>query len=227
MNRRVLRSADRVWTAADFRELPRAAVSQALSRLAKSGEIERLRRGIYYRPRTTSFGATRPLAQAVIASAAAGAVFPAGTAAAHKLGLTTQVVGRPVVATTAKHAPTSVGPAVIVARRPGSRRTLVVIENALLEVLRRPRTASDLSDAATIAQVQSLLRTQCRFTKLAKAAMDDPPRVRAILGALGESIAEDAASVQMLRNSLNPTSRYGFGSFRKLPNAVAWGAIDA
>ncbi len=226
VKRRVECSRDRVWTAEDFRELPRTAVSQALSRLSRQGEIERVRKGVYYRPRTTAFGVTRPLGQAVIASAVDGSVFPTGTAAAHALGLTTQVVGRPVVATTAKHAPTSVGPALITARRPVSRRLLSATENSVLEVLRHPRVSSDLTDSGTVAQVQEVLRRHCRFPQLASVSMHEPPRVRAILGALGESIGADAASVHKLRQSLNTTTRYRFGHFRALANEYEWGGRD-
>lgn len=59
------------------------------------------------------------------------------------------------------------------------------------------------------------------FERLAIAARIGPPRVRAMLGALGERLGGHAAAVERLRGSLNPLSRYEFGIYAHLPNASA------
>jgi hypothetical protein len=51
---------DRLWTFSDFATLPTYAVAKTLSRLAVEGVVRRVRKGIYYRPETTRFGATKP-----------------------------------------------------------------------------------------------------------------------------------------------------------------------
>jgi len=43
---RVYRGGERFWRHTDFADLPPAAVSQALSRLTKRGELERVRKGV-------------------------------------------------------------------------------------------------------------------------------------------------------------------------------------
>lgn len=48
------------WVYADFSALPATAVSKALSRMANSGMLERVSKGIYYRPRQTRFGKSHP-----------------------------------------------------------------------------------------------------------------------------------------------------------------------
>ena len=80
----------------------RAAVDQALSRLARSGQLCRVFQGIYLRPIETRFGPRPPATERVIASLSAlwgETIVPCGGAAANSLGLTTQVPVRPVYLT--------------------------------------------------------------------------------------------------------------------------------
>lgn len=85
-----------VFTPADFLDLgTRAAVDQALSRMAQHGDIRRIDRGLYDVPRRhPRVGALWPSAAAV-AQALAGrtdaALQPSGPVAANTLGLSTQV----------------------------------------------------------------------------------------------------------------------------------------
>jgi hypothetical protein len=49
---RIVGQPGAVWTPVDFADLgPRAAIDKALQRLAKSGEVSRIDRGLYFRPR--------------------------------------------------------------------------------------------------------------------------------------------------------------------------------
>ena len=57
---RPLGEIKRFWTLSDFGEMPSTAVAQRLSRLARKGVIQRLGTGLYYRPRLTAFGLSRP-----------------------------------------------------------------------------------------------------------------------------------------------------------------------
>jgi len=72
----------------------RAAVDQALKRLAEGAELMRVARGVYVRPVQTRFGTRAPAPEKVVASIAtshAETVVNHGAAAANSLGLTTQV----------------------------------------------------------------------------------------------------------------------------------------
>jgi hypothetical protein len=69
-----------------------------------------------------------------------------------------------------------------------------------------------------------LLTEDDRFDRLLKASPTEPPRVRAILGALGERLGRPARDLDRLRQSLNPLSRFDFGAFVGLPNARSWQA---
>ena len=80
----------------------RAAVDQALSRLARSGRLIRVCQGVYVRPIETRFGPRPPAVEKVVASLSAlwgETIVPCGGAMANSLGLTTQVPVRSVYLT--------------------------------------------------------------------------------------------------------------------------------
>lgn len=80
----------------------RAAVDQALSRLAKAGKLIRAARGTYVVPVKSRFGSRPPSPHEVVRflpSILGENVEPHGIAAANWLGLTTQVPVRPVYVT--------------------------------------------------------------------------------------------------------------------------------
>lgn len=83
----------------------RAAVDQALSRLAERGKLIRAGRGIYLRPVPNRFGTRAPsvaMAVEALASQRGEVIVPSGAAAANTLGLTTQVPVRSVYLTSGR-----------------------------------------------------------------------------------------------------------------------------
>lgn len=80
----------------------RAAIDQALSRLARSGRLIRVCQGVYVRPIQARFGSRPPAVEKVIAALSTlwgETIVPCGGAAANALGLTTQVPVRSVYLT--------------------------------------------------------------------------------------------------------------------------------
>ena len=80
----------------------RAAVDQALSRLARRGRLMRICQGVYMRPIETRFGKCSPAMEKVIPALAelwGEVIVPCGGGAANVLGLTTQVPVRLVYLT--------------------------------------------------------------------------------------------------------------------------------
>jgi hypothetical protein len=80
----------------------RAAVDQALSRLAREGRLMRAARGVYVRPVEGRFGARPPAPTKVVEAFArlkGETIASSGAAAANALGLTTQVPVRQVYLT--------------------------------------------------------------------------------------------------------------------------------
>jgi hypothetical protein len=95
----------KVFTSKDFLNLgSRAAVDQALSRLSRFGDINRIGHGLYHYPRKNlRLGILVPPDADQIARALARKtgtrIAPSGAVAANRLGLTTQVPGRLVYLT--------------------------------------------------------------------------------------------------------------------------------
>lgn len=117
------------------------AVESALSRLVAEGELVRVRRGLYWRGKTTRFGMTHPSTLETAVAVGGPGSGPAGVAAAQFLGLTTQVPGTVEVAVPGKVPEPMRG--VRFRSRPYSRRErrLTPAEIAVLEVLRDPHAA--------------------------------------------------------------------------------------
>ncbi|MBS1868041.1 MAG: AbiEi antitoxin N-terminal domain-containing protein [Actinobacteria bacterium] len=224
VRRRVVAGGERFWRHEDFEGLSPSGVATTLSRLAREGELQRVRKGVYFRPRQTVIGPSIPGATAAIASSLRTPIHPAGLSAANVLGLSTQNPARGEFATPASDPPTALAGSRVRTRRPRSRATLTSEEGALLELLRDRATTSDLAPAETAQRLQELLSDGERFARLAQAASEEPPRVRAMLGALGELAGAEEQHVRALRKSLNPLSRFDFGMLSTLPNARDWQA---
>jgi hypothetical protein len=229
VRRRVESGGERLWRLDDFHDLPLQAVVRTLSRLHRAGTLQRLSKGTYYRPKDTAFGASRPNPTAVQQLATQHApMFPSGLAAANLLGFTTQNPARREVATTARSLPRKlVGADTLVhTGRPAAWSRLPAEEACVLDFLRGGGAASELSPDKTVDRLVGLLREQGRMDRLLGAARTEPPRVRAMLGALAERLGEDAAALRRLRETLNPLSRFDFGTLSVLPNARAWQARE-
>jgi hypothetical protein len=212
------------WRHSSFTDLPASAVAMALSRLAREGALQRVGKGVYYRPRQTSLGPSGPAASAIAAQSLRAPVHPAGLTAANVLGLSTQNPRRAEYATSAAGSPTSLRDAVVHTGRPAGRAGLSVEDGAILETLRERARYSDLSPQRTINRLRRLLSDEDDFKRLAAAALEEPPRVRAILGALGEESGMPESTLAPLRESLNPLSRFDFGTLGSLHFARRWQA---
>ncbi len=221
------RGGERLWRFEDFGDLSFSAVAKALSRLTIDGTIERLSKGIYYRARQTAFGKSRPNPAAIRQLAARNkTVFPSGLAAANLLGFTTQTGRRSEIATSALSLPRKlVGEDTVVhTRRPEAWAGLSEEDAAMLDFLRHAAKFSEFSQEETIKRIFDLLSEHGRLDRLLKIANSEPPRVRAMLGAITESLGKGGKRLHRLRASLNPLSRFDFGMLTALPNAIAWQA---
>ncbi len=224
---RIERGGERLWRLEDFRGLPFAAVAQALSRLTRAGQLRRISKGTYYRSRQTSMGVSRPNPAAIRRLAERHRrVFPAGVAAANLLGFTSQIANRPEVATSASSLPRKlVGTDTVVhARRPAAWKKISDTDAALLDFLRHPSRNSELSVSETVQRTLHLLKMDNRLRRLLAVVATEPPRVRALLGALAEQLGVNGKRLGQLRASLNPLSRFEFGVFVAMSNARAWQA---
>ncbi len=224
---RIRRGGERLWRLEDFRDLPPTAVAQALSRLMRQGEVERLSKGVYYKARETALGKSRPNPAAIHKLASRRkTVFPSGIAAASLLGFTTQTARRSELATSSLSLPRKLvgADAVIHTRRPEAWAGLSESDAALLDFLRRAGRPSELPASETVRRTLTLFSENAYFERLLKVADSEPPRVRAIMGAIGEQLGKSAAALHRLRASLNPLSRFDFGQLAGLRHARKWQA---
>ncbi len=229
VRRQIEDGGERLWQLDDFRDLPFEAVAQALSRLTRQGRLERLSKGIYYSSRQTAFGRSQPnpVAMQKLASRRKG-VFPSGIAAANLLGFTTQTASRSEVSTNALSLPRKLvgGDTVIHTRRPEAWTALSESDAALLDFLRHSGRTSELSAEETIRRTIKLLSEKGRFERLLAVAASEPPRVRAMIGAIGEQLGKNRTALRRLRDSLNPFSRFDFGLLAGLRHARYWQAKE-
>lgn len=218
---------DRLWTYADFRSLPMAAVAAALSRLAGEGTIRRVRKGVYYVPRSTRFGETVPDADAVAVAVlrSRGVKWkPTGPAAYNGLGLTTQVSPTTTFAVDRNVRSLRVGIGAKVRLRPASVvRGLESEERAALDALRDIRRIPDTSAGEAVLKLKDLLVSRrLSFNRLAIHARREPARVRALLGAIGSALGAKKTVLLTLGKSLNPTTSYRLDVANVLPAAREW-----
>ena len=226
---RIEAGGERVWRLADFEGMPFTAVAQALSRLTRGGVIQRLGKGLYYRSRPTAFGPSKPNnAQIRSLSVRRKGVFPSGIGAANLLGFTTQNPGRVEVATNGLSLPRLIvgKETVIHTRRPESWQSLSETDAALLDFLRKRGESSELSAKETKKKLLDYFREPGRFGRLLKVALSEPPRVRAILGAIGQELGKPQSRLLGLKKDLNSLSRFDFGLLAVLRHAGEWQAKE-
>ena len=228
VRQRIESGGERLWRFDDFPGVPAIALAQALSRLARDGTLDRLSKGVYYRPRQTALGKSRPNPASIrkLAATRGTSVFPAGLAAANLLGFTTQNASRGEVATSGNRLPRKLlgSDTVVHTRRPEAWNRLTETDAALLDFLRLGGRTSELSPEETVRRTLALCREEGRFGRLLGVAASEPPRVRGMLGAIGAQLGERPAALDRLRESLNPVSRFDFGMLGGLAYAADWQA---
>jgi hypothetical protein len=229
VRKRIESSGERIWRFADFENLPLTAVAQALSRLCRLGIIIRLGKGLYYRPRQTEFGQSKPnMSQLRSLPIHGKEIFPAGNGAANLLGFSTQNPAKIEIATNGLSLPRLlVGKETIIhTRRPESWQKLTYTDTAILDFLRKRGEHSEFSSEVTVSKLIDLFREPGQFDRLLRAALSEPPRVRAMLGAIGQEIGFPEDQLSILRKSLNSLSRFDFGNLITLKYAKQWQAKE-
>src|SRR5271167_2600435 len=195
---------ERVWRLTDFENMPFTAVAQALSRLFRLGMIQRLGKGLYYKPRQTAFGPSKPNPSQLRSLPILGkGIFPAGCAAANLLGFSTQHPAKLEVATNGLSLPRLlVGKKTIIhTRRLQSWQELSYKDAAILDFLRQKGSSSEFSPKETVAKLLKHFHEPGQFKHLLQIAMTEPPRVRALLGAIGQELGYSAKQLSGLRKS--------------------------
>jgi hypothetical protein len=205
IRQRILAGGERFWNHQDLADYPSATIAKTFTQLIKEGILQRISKGHYYHPRPTRFGYSQPVRSELPYQLTQTRVYPAGVNAANLLGFTTQNAIDGTFATTASSLPTAwLGQrAKLYTRRPSTWENLSATEAALLDFLRSRGEWSDLSPAETNQQLLNHFRVPGRFERLVAIAHAEPPRVRAMLGAIGQELKYAKELLQQLRTGLN------------------------
>ena len=222
---------DRIWTYEDFADLesPMTAVAAALSRLTRKGILRRIRRGMYYKPAITRFGESRPDPNSAIEAALRGhgtLGIVTGLEAWRRLGLTTQITSESMLISSKRLRISPVMGHRVRAAIRSSARGSRGNERAVLDALRAIRRIPGTTPDSVLDWARFHLRAgTLDFPALVRMAKKEPPRVRALLGALMEdaSLKDTEDMRDILRSSLNPLTTYRIpGALEHLKTAKEW-----
>lgn len=202
----------RFWTLSDFPNLPPRQVAATLATLHAKGALRRYGRGLYYAPKKTIIGEAPPTPVEIAKQLARGErIVMAGLSAYNRLGLTTQVPARPIVATNKKLGTDEVEVLLRDLDRYG--------DNATDEAIMFLDAAGHIADIPgcpprkAVEHLWAILHNGQLVgvtpNELARLAMNDRPGVRGMIGLLGDltgSISETWR--RRLKASLNPLTKF-------------------
>lgn len=205
---RVNSDPDDVWTPSDFADLGnRAVVDKTLQRLVAAGELRRIDRGLYDRPRRSSLTGllTVPDYRSVIRAVARrdqARVVVDGMTAANDLGLTTAVPARIEVLVDARLKPIRLGKQEIHFKLAAPSR-LYWAGRPGMRVVQALHWMQDMLGADD---------ERARVTTMLRHVFDDPKHGQAIRDDLRAGLSALPIWMQeFLRDLLGPTSKEGAG----------------
>lgn len=208
------------------------ALMKTLSRLAKSGEIERAARGKYFKPRKTRFGILAPdeneLIKLYLIKRDQTIGYETGLSLYNKLGLTTQVPNTVVIARNVK----------IKDRQEANIKIKFILQSIrfktsdvpllqLLDALKDIKRIPDSSPTKAISIIVEKLKLldEKAIKKMIKFSLEYNPRTRALLGAILDYYIK-SIDVLLIADSLNHITKYKIGiSTEVLPNQSKWNIL--
>ena len=110
-------SPDSFITTSEIVGMGHSFAPKILAQLTMQGELIRVARGLFYLPKNTLLGPSRPSQLATFERMYSGKFRPAITSAAHILGLTTQIPARPQFVPFASKQPQGLNNVLIILRR--------------------------------------------------------------------------------------------------------------
>ncbi len=204
-----------------------SATSKNIERLIKKGIIKRISTGIFYKPKQTVFGELKPNEEQIITPYLfknnKRIAYITGLLLYNKMGLTTQIPKEISVASSKKRIYISKGNI----KASAVKSYVEVTDNnykflELLDAIKDFKNIPDLDKKSVIKILTNKileLNTKQK-NELIEIALEYPPRVRALLGAIFENIGKN---IEKLDDSLNPLSEYKLGITKEiLPTIEKW-----
>jgi len=204
--------------------------AKALERFQKEGLIKRVSKGVFYKPRLTVFGELEPeyneLLQAYLFENGKRIAYITGTSLYNQLGLTTQMAFEIKIASRKKRIYINRG-----ALKAGAVKSYAEITEGNYKILGLLDAFKDIKKIPDCSIVQAVRRLKAivlsldekRTDELLRYAIMYPPRVRALVGAILESLGIENKRLDKLKNSLNPLSTFELGiKEQELPAKSKW-----
>ena len=220
-----------IITLGSFREFSnKKAVTFALSKLKRNGEIERLEKGKYYASENSRFGTLRPsdhsIVKTLLKEIEGGYV--SGLASYNKLGLTTQIPNEITIVGKRYDRRTSVGKLKVkyVRRKTPIRKKekiyILQILDAVNDIKRIPDTPKTEVLKILKKKIQDLSLTDKK--EMISVSRYYRPFVMALIGEILEE--EGIKEIEKLRSLLNPLTVFKLGISEKiLPLKKNWNLV--
>jgi len=203
--------------------------AKVLERLQTKGLIKKLSKGVFYKPEQTPFGELRPdydeqLRNYLFVNDKREA-YETGFSLYNRMGLTTQTAFRIQIASRSKRIFINRGSLKATAVKSYAEVTESNYEilgylDALKDIKRIPDTS--VSKVVKIISGKIKLLTAKQIVSLMEYALCYPPRVRALVGAIMESL-QVSTNTDSLMESLNPFTKIKLGlNETDLPNIKKW-----
>jgi len=203
------------------------AVAQALSRLYRKGEIERLSKGVYYKQQKSPFGWLQP-SESTILQRYVKDGYITGVGAYNQMGLTTQTPYVVKIATGRKKTPIQIGGlninfVVSKAKINKENKQLLPMLDAIKDIKRIPD--SNVNESLHLLSDIAKKMGKEQRNILAKVAMNYNAATRAVTGALLEN-AKASLELLQLKQSINALTKFKLGvDDEVLPNKSNWNII--
>lgn len=203
--------------------------AKALERLQNNGVIKKVSKGRFYKPAQSVFGELEPnyyeQLRPYLYENGKRIAYVTGTSLYNQMGLTTQVPKRIKIASRAKRIYINRGALQADAVKSytdvtESNYKLLGILDALKDIKQIPDSNVSNSIKLLSDYIKNLNPKQQK--ELIKTAVDYPPRVKALLGAIMENLYPNV-NIALLKNDLNPLTKFQIGiKENDLPTIKNW-----
>ncbi|MFH1653574.1 MAG: DUF6088 family protein [Pseudomonadota bacterium] len=210
---------DCLWNLGDFPDLSPQVVTKNLYRLYKQGLLIRINKGLYYYPKETVLGCTYPPPEQI-----GKKLLPKGYSsdyiAFYNLGLINQVPSKYSLISEKR---TSIDNIKTTRRNvthlKGAFEQEIWILNALMKINKISGCSPDVAIKKIISYIK---KHKVSCDRLAKFALKESPRVRALVGAIGDEINLSSKMKDQLKKSLNPLTIFKLKVNEVLKHSKEW-----